>query len=79
MIEVTEESDASHALVHEPRRDVVFLSDVRGMRRQKKVLAVNAIVKNMCDGDHTTRNFRFAVSVVTFLQKSERSSSSRIQ
>ena len=42
MIEVTEESDASHALVHQPRRDAVFLNDVRGMRWQKQVLAMNA-------------------------------------
>jgi hypothetical protein len=57
MIEVTEASDASHALNQNRRHEPESLNEFGGIAWQKQTLAEKATALKLCDGNHTTRSF----------------------
>jgi hypothetical protein len=57
MIEVTEASDASHALNQNRRHEPESLDEFGGIAWQKQTLAEKATALKLCDGNHTTRSF----------------------
>ena len=80
MIEVTEASDAGHALWHKPRHGRECPSEVGCIAWQKQVLPEQATGRKLCDGDHMTRGF-FGFRITSYFcsEQVKWSGSSRIQ